>query len=314
MHGPRREFLGVVPPRVEGADAKAWLASSANDHSSTRKPRRKSAARKSLFSSGDDDDEEENSEKSDESFEHVSRASDSDDDEEMEPSSDEDVIVVSDDDSDIVGKKKRKPQPKATKKPAKQAQRGQKRKNMDSDAEKENKSDNDEGPPAKKAKVIKPKKARATIDPWRLGDEEVQKDWTQMKAPPLDMFHFYRVVVDEFTYTKKEHVSHAIVTQLSATCRWVMSGTPPTGDFASVKGIATFLGIHLGVDDDAEGTTEEVKSRIQDKTAAETFHSFRDVRTPYWHSARHRIAQSFIAKFVRQVRCTCINAAVTNDL
>src|SRR6202042_594865 len=76
---------------------------------------------------------------------------------------------------------------------------------------------------------------------------------------------------------------------------------PPTGDFASVKGIATFLGIHLGVDDDAEGTTEEVKSRIQDKTAAETFHSFRDVRSAYWHAARHQTAQGFIDKFVRQV-------------
>ena len=299
---PKRQFTGVVPPKVEGADANVWLASSTSKASSKKKSRQKSAARKSLVLIDSDDSGGESSQKSDdESFEAVSAASDSEIEDDMEPSSDDEVLAISDDDSEVVDKKKRKPQPKAAKKPAKVgANRAPKRKNMDSDAENEDKSDN-EGPPAKKAKVIKPKKSRATMDPWKLAEDEVQKDWTQMHAPPLDMFHFYRVVVDEFTYTKKEHVSHAIVTQLSANCRWVMSGTPPTGDFASVKGIATFLGIHLGVDDDAEGTTEEVKSRIQDKTAAEAFHSFRDVRTAYWHAARHRTAQSFLDKFVRQV-------------
>jgi hypothetical protein len=305
LPGPKRVFEGVVPPKVDGADAKAWLSSSAGDLSSSRKVRRKSAARKSLSIIGSDDSDDSaegtSDKQSDDSFDSVT--SDSEIDDEMEPSS-SDVVLISDDDSDVPEKKKRKPQPKALKKPTKVAKevvgkRGQKRKNMDSDEGQENLEE--EGPPAKKAKVIKPKKVRATTDPWHLGDGEVQKDWTLMRAPPLDMFHFYRVVVDEFTYTKKEHVSHAIVTQLSATCRWVMSGTPPTGDFASVKGIATFLGIHLGVDDDAEGTTEEVKSRIQDKTAAETFHSFRDVRSAYWHAARHQIAQGFIDKFVRQV-------------
>jgi hypothetical protein len=309
LPGPKRVFEGVVPPKVDGADAKAWLSSSASDLSSTRKVRRKSAARKSLsiIGSDDSDDSEEgiSDKQSDDSFDEDSGASESEIDDEMEPSSSSDVVLISDDDSDVPDKKKRKPQPKALKKPAKVAKevagkRGQKRKNMDSDEEQEE-NPQEEGPPAKKAKVIKPKKVRATTDPWHLGDGEVQKDWTLMRAPPLDMFHFHRVVVDEFTYTKKEHVSHAIVTQLSATCRWVMSGTPPTGDFASVKGIATFLGIHLGVDDDAEGTTEEVKSRIQDKTAAETFHSFRDVRSAYWHAARHQTAQGFLDKFVRQV-------------
>lgn len=305
--GPKRVFKGVVPPKVDGADAKTWLSSLASEASSSRKFRCKSAVCKSLIVIESDDSENSvegaSGKQSDSSFEEDSGGSNSEIDDEMEPSSDDDVVLISDDDSDGPDKK-RKPQPKALKKPTKVAKevagkRGQKRKNMDSDEEQgENPQ---EGPPAKKAKVIKPKKSRATTDPWHLGDEEVQKDWKLMRAPPLDMFHFYRVVVDEFTYTKKEHVSHAIVTQLSATCRWVMSGTPPTGDFASVKGIATFLGIHLGVDDDAEGTTEEVKSRIQDKTAAETFHSFRDVRSAYWHAARHQIAQGFIDKFVRQV-------------
>jgi len=307
--GPKRVFEGVFPPKIEGADAKAWLlATGGVIPLYTGKFRRKSAARKSLtnVNSGSDDSTESTSSKqSDGSFEEDSDSINSDDDEdEMEPSSDDDIVLISDEESDRA-EKKQKSRPKALKMPVKSAKettgkRGQKRKTMDSDQEPgENKRE--EGPPAKKAKVVKLKKARATMDPWHLKDSEVQRDWTLMRAPPLDMFHFHRVVVDEFTYTKKEHVSHAIVTQLSATCRWVMSGTPPTGDFASVKGIATFLGIHLGVDDDAEGTTEEVKSRIQDKTAAEAFHSFRDVRSAYWHAARHQTAQGFLDKFVRQV-------------
>ena len=151
---------------------------------------------------------------------------------------------------------------KPVKRPAAKPKASKKRKVMSGDEG----SKAVEGPMKKKQKVEKPKKSRAIMDPWKLATKEVQEDWTQMHAPPLHMFHFHRIVIDEFTYTKKEQVAHAYVTQLAATCRWVMSGTPPTGDFAAVKGIATFLGIHLGVDDDAEGTTEEVKAKIQDKT------------------------------------------------
>ena len=152
--------------------------------------------------------------------------------------------------------------PKLVKKPAAKHKASKKRKVMsDGEGNKEV-----EEPVKKKQKVEKPKQSRAIMDPWKLDTKDVQEDWTQMHAPPLHMFHFHRIVIDEFTYTKKEQVAHAYVTQLAATCRWVMSGTPPTGDFAAVKGIATFLGIHLGVDDDAEGTTEEVKAKIQDKT------------------------------------------------
>lgn len=36
-------------------------------------------------------------------------------------------------------------------------------------------------------------------------------------------------------------------------------------------------------------------------TAAEAFHSFREVRTAHWHRARQEIAQGFLDRFVRQV-------------
>ena len=176
---------------------------------------------------------------------------------------DEDDTIPTEEDEEEPKKGKAKATaPKPVKRPGAKPKASKKRKIMSGDEG----SKGLEEPAKKKQKVEKPKKSRATMDPWKLGTKDVQEDWTQMHAPPLHMFHFHRIVIDEFTYTKKEQVAHAYVTQLAATCRWVMSGTPPTGDFAAVKGIAAFLGIHLGVDDDAEGTTEEVKAKIRDKT------------------------------------------------
>jgi hypothetical protein len=305
--GPSRVFGGVYPPSLKEVtkEANARLGLS---NKSGRGARRKSSKSLAIDSDDSEDDTSAQSTKEGDSEEgdyvDISDGTESSSAsfiEKMESLSEDEVISISAEDSDVPRAKKTK----SVKKPAKARKEaapklGQKRKDMETDTEQA--SDAEEHQLAqKKAKVVKPKKDRVATDPWRLTKDSVQKDWTQMKTPPLDMFHFHRLVIDEFTYTKKEHVSHAIVTQLSANCRWVMSGTPPTGDFASVKGIASFLGIHLGIDDDAEGSTEEVKSRVQDKTAAEAFHSFRDVRSPYWHSARHSIAQRFLDKFVRQV-------------
>jgi hypothetical protein len=131
-----------------------------------------------------------------------------------------------------------------------------------------------------------------------------------MQAPPLEMFHFNRLVVDEYTYL--EGKIHAVITSINADHRWVLSGTPPIHDFAAVKTIAVFLGIHLGVDDDAEGNTEFVKKRKREQTSmssrcgltlgVEKFHSFREVHTPDWHRRRHEVAQMFLDQFMRKVR------------
>jgi hypothetical protein len=82
------------------------------------------------------------------------------------------------------------------------------------------------------------------------------------------MFHFNRLIVDEYTYLEVK--IHAVITSISADHRWVLSGTPPIHDFAAVKTIAVFLGIHLGVDDDAEGNTEFVKKRKREQTSTFT--------------------------------------------
>lgn len=109
------------------------------------------------------------------------------------------------------------------------------------------------------------KRKREDTDPWLLGSDKVKRDWTQMRAPPLEVFHFARVVVDEYTYLGGK--VHSMVTKLTADRRWVLSGTPPIHDFASVKTIAAHLNIHLGIDDGGEGRSAVVKKRIREQTS-----------------------------------------------
>ncbi|KAF9006107.1 hypothetical protein BDQ17DRAFT_1352752 [Cyathus striatus] len=144
-----------------------------------------------------------------------------------------------------------------------------------------------------------PKKTKRTdSDSWKLASQTVQKDWTEMQAPPLEMFHFARKVVDEYTYLDGK--VHSLVTSISSDRHWVLSGTPPIHDFAALKTIAAFLNIHLGVDDDGEGQSVEVKKRRREQTAVERFHSFREVHSLEWHAHRHQVGQTFLDQFVRQ--------------
>ncbi|KAM0792935.1 hypothetical protein ACM66B_002694 [Microbotryomycetes sp. NB124-2] len=138
-------------------------------------------------------------------------------------------------------------------------------------------------------------KFEVPADPWDLGTAAVKKDWTQMKAPPLAMFKFARVVVDEFTYSVGPQL--AAIHTIDAHSRWILSGTPPLKSFGEIKTIANLLHVHLGVDDDSEGGGA---ARSKEKTAAEQFHSFRDVHTAGWHRRRDEVAQKFLNQFARQ--------------
>ncbi|KAF9240628.1 hypothetical protein BU15DRAFT_73858 [Melanogaster broomeanus] len=144
----------------------------------------------------------------------------------------------------------------------------------------------------------KKQKRREDTDPWHLESPSVKRDWKQMRSPPLEMFHFARVVVDEYTYLTGK--VHSMVTKLTADRRWVLSGTPPIHDFGAVKTIAAHLGLHLGIDDDGEGQSAMIKKRIREQTKVEAFHSFREVHTQEWHAHRHRLGQVFLDTFVRQ--------------
>jgi hypothetical protein len=83
------------------------------------------------------------------------------------------------------------------------------------------------------------------------------------------MFHFARKVVDEYTYLDGKILS--MVTKLTAGRHWVLSGTPPIHDFGALKTISAFLNLHLGVDDDAEGQSVQVKKRRREQTGKYRF-------------------------------------------
>ncbi len=138
-------------------------------------------------------------------------------------------------------------------------------------------------------------------DPWGLASSSVQRDWHNMTCPPLEMFMWNRVIVDEFHYIGETmDRTLAGVTSLQARSKWILSGTPPTADFADVKSIAVFLNVHLGVDDDADTTKDSVrKAREKMRTAAEKFNNFREMHSPAWHHRRQEVAQRFLDRFVR---------------
>ena len=98
--------------------------------------------------------------------------------------------------------------------------------------------------PAPKQKVA----SKVGQDPFGLANSGTKRDWRRMKCPLLPMFHFNRLVVDEYTYLEGKF--HTSITNLQANFRWVLSGTPPLGDFADIKSIAVLLGVKLGIDDD----------------------------------------------------------------
>ncbi|GAB1218525.1 hypothetical protein ATERTT37_007784 [Aspergillus terreus] len=148
------------------------------------------------------------------------------------------------------------------------------------------------GQSAKKSKVWNDRKE------FNLTEKGVQ-DWTAVKTPVLHAFIFNRLVIDEFTYADSERLSPLLA--LQARSKWVLSGTPPLNDFADVKTIAPFLGIHLGVDeDDEQSQNKRIKILHRQRSDAETFQSFRTPRSQAWHRNRHEVAQRFLNHFARR--------------
>lgn len=150
----------------------------------------------------------------------------------------------------------------------KAAKSGAKRKRSGSD-QSEVDEDSSSGSASGRTKKSKVTTARVEGDPWKLKSNAVMRDWKKMQAPPLEMFHFDRLVVDEYTYLKGQ--IHAGITCLKSKFRWVLSGTPPLDDFADVKTISVFLGIHLGIDDDMVGKIDNRKKIKKDRTGKQRF-------------------------------------------
>jgi hypothetical protein len=194
----------------------------------------------------------------------------SDSDGEDEDDDDKSVDVSDGEESDAPKAKSRakpKAKPKASAKPKKTARKSESEDAMDVDepVSTSEASSSKSKKRKREEKPKKPKELREAKDPWKLRGA-AKRDWKQMMSPPLEMFHFARKVVDEYTYLDGK--VHALVTRITADRHWVLSGTPPIHDFASVKTIAAHLNLHLGIDDDNEGKSVEVRKRRREQTGA----------------------------------------------
>ncbi|KAH7915282.1 hypothetical protein BJ138DRAFT_1122797 [Hygrophoropsis aurantiaca] len=323
--------ISVPPPKTKASGVKHSVTSDESDAESDvpkARPRRRLSGKSTIVVSDNEDDEsmEERAPKKTKGksgkqsrpkepppSESSDYEDNSDEGTENDPDDDEEPSHSSDDESSRPSKskgtakamkKKPKPKPKPTKKrTASSASDDTGSDAMDVDppsspssnkssSKKRKATDSNGAAPAKK------QKRREDTDPWNLESMAVKKDWTQMRSPPLEIFHFARVVVDEYTYLGG--TVHSMVTKLTADRRWVLSGTPPLHSFGAVKTIAAHLDLHLGIDDDSEGQTDFVKKRIREQTDAEKFHNFREVHSQEWHAHRHRLGQAFLDGFVRQ--------------
>jgi len=145
-------------------------------------------------------------------------------------------------------------------------------------------------------------------DPWGLCEKPVQKDLGKMKCPPLELFCWNRVVIDEFHYLAQKQDRARVLTLvlgLKSSFRWCLSGTPPHSTFDDVESLAKLLGIHLGIPDvlpSANGARagRGKKAADKDKTAMEKFSDMMDLKSVQWHQRRHLLSQTFLDRFVRQ--------------
>jgi hypothetical protein len=116
------------------------------------------------------------------------------------------------------------------------------------------------------------------------------------------MFHWRRVVVDEFTYLLDKADRRrplSVVMKLVADFRWVLSGTPSHESFGDIKCLAKLMNIHLGVNEALPGSEKDYRSN-NEKTGAESMSQFLENKSMQWHERRRVIAQSFLDRFVRQ--------------
>ena len=73
-------------------------------------------------------------------------------------------------------------------------------------------------------------------------------------------------------------------------------------NFNDIKTLANLLGLHLGVDETLPGKKLSLGrgQRAAEKTGLENLSQFLEIRSMQWHERRHRIAQTFLDRFVRQ--------------
>ncbi|KAI2676555.1 hypothetical protein CBS147355_5657 [Penicillium roqueforti] len=174
-----------------------------------------------------------------------------------------------------------------------------------------------EGPRGKRQKHSLTELTEVTDDGKKLGakstavkddrkDFDINKtaehDWRTVKAAFIHAFNFNRLVIDEYTYAGEER--QASLLSLQARSKWILSGTPALREFADIKSVARYLGLHLGVDDDGDCDKPTQNSRLRNirknHTAVEAFQYYQAPHSNAWYQNRREHAQNFLDRFARQ--------------
>jgi hypothetical protein len=128
------------------------------------------------------------------------------------------------------------------------------------------------------------------------------QDWRTVKGAFVHAFNFKRLVIDEYTYAGEER--QVSLTSLQARSKWILSGTPALDEFADIKSIARYLGLHLGVDDDGDcdrlSQNKRLRTIRKNQTAVEAFQMYQAPRSNAWYRNRRLHAQMFLDRFARQ--------------
>lgn len=152
----------------------------------------------------------------------------------------------------------------------------------------------------KKNVSAKGTKSAKEVDPWCL---KGTKDYIKMRSPPLELFHWRRIIVDEFTYLLEKVERQrplTLVRKLSSEYRWYLSGTPRHENFDDISLLAKLLGVHLGVDEALPGKKVGKSGKGNESTGAENMSQFLETKSHHWHQNRRAKAQEFLDTFVRQ--------------
>ncbi|OQE39104.1 hypothetical protein PENCOP_c007G07200 [Penicillium coprophilum] len=152
----------------------------------------------------------------------------------------------------------------------------------------------------------KKREAKSTVVKDDRKDFDIKKtanqDWRTVKAAFIHAFSFNRLVIDEYTYAGED--KQASLLSLQARSKWILSGTPGLDEFADIKSIARYLGLHIGVDDDGDCDKPTQNSRLRNirknHTAVEAFQYYQAPHSNAWYQNRREHAQRFLDRFARQ--------------
>lgn len=149
-----------------------------------------------------------------------------------------------------------------------------------------------------------------TGDAGSVSTQAAEKKPERLEKIPLllHMFHFKRLIVDEFTYLDGKAL--LAILKLKADRKWILSGTPPIHDFDSINTMAQLIGTKISSHNDDDGIFSFIreKSRIaNDKTYAEEFRALQVVRSEHFTNRRDEDGVRWLREFARQ------NAAMTPD-